>query len=273
MSLRTALKETELYHLLRWHNEDAVSVVANSAVTMLSEGGVGCSVKWGKKLYYGDVVASGRILDYGSGADDEVSSDAETPSQPVPATTIQPVLATTIQPVSATTIQPVSATTIQPVPATTIQPVPATTIQPVPATTIQPVPATTSLHMLAQSHQSEPPRALCSPLRRSPSPRWSLSPPPLPSPYRPPSPVYPSDTNVVKAVQKMEASIVDAIRDLKEALLGKLDEIGLSGIPIHTSSSATISTTPFSSPALTNHKWGLAEMFTNKRGLQPSALQ
>ena len=45
---------------MRWHNEDAVSVVANSAVTMLSEGGVGCSVKWGKKLYYGDVVASGK---------------------------------------------------------------------------------------------------------------------------------------------------------------------------------------------------------------------
>eukprot|EP00731_Ephydatia_muelleri_P001183 Em0001g1183a len=195
MSLRTALKETELYHLLRWHNEDAVSVVANSAVTMLSEGGVGCSIKWGKKLYYGDVVASGRILDYGRGADDEVSPDAETPSQP------------------------------------TSQPVPATTSEPVPATTFQPVPATTSLHMLAQSHQSEPPRALCSPLRTSPSPRWSLSPPPLPSPYRPPLPVYPSDTNVVKAVQKMDASIVDAIRDLKEALLGKLDEIALSGKP------------------------------------------
>eukprot|EP00731_Ephydatia_muelleri_P002992 Em0001g2992a len=74
-------------------------------------------------------------------------------------------------------------------------------------------------------------------------------------------------------VQKMEASIVDPIRDLKETLLGKLNEIALSGIPIHTSSSATISTTPFSSPALTNHKGGLAEMFTNKRGLQPSALQ
>ncbi|KAL5515478.1 hypothetical protein EMCRGX_G000650 [Ephydatia muelleri] len=244
MSLRTALKETgwvlvclfasivrchpqslELYHLLRCHNEDAVSVVANSAVTMLSEGGVGCSVKWGKKLYYGDVVASGRILDYGSGADDEVSSDAETPSQPVPATTIQPV------------------------PATTSQPVPATTIQPVPATTIQPVSATTSLHMLAQSHQSEPPRALCSPLRRSPSPRWSLSPPPLPSPYRPPSPVYPSDTNVVKAVQKMEASIVDAIRDLKEALLGKLDEIGLSGKPSWPARLPNNLTTPVSRPS------------------------
>eukprot|EP00731_Ephydatia_muelleri_P001176 Em0001g1176a len=249
MSLRTALKETELYHLLRWHNEDAVSVVANSAVTMLSEGGVGCSVKWGKKLYYGDVVASGRILDYGSGADDEVSSDAETPSQPVPATTIQPVPATTIQPVPTTTIQPVPATTIQPVPATTIQPVPATTIQPVPATTIQPVPATTSLHMLAQSHQSEPPRALCSPLRRSPSPHWSLSPTPLPSPYRPPSPVYPSDTNVVKAVQKMEASIVDAIRDIKEALLGKLDEIGLSGKPSWPARLSNNLTTPVSRPS------------------------
>ncbi|KAL5509880.1 hypothetical protein EMCRGX_G005320 [Ephydatia muelleri] len=230
MSLRTALKETELYHLLRWHNEDAVSVVANSAVTMLSEGGVGCSVKWGKKLYYCDVVASGRILDYGSGADDEVSSDAETPSQPVPATTIQPV----------------PATTIQPVPATTIQPVPATTIQPVPATTIQPVPATTSLHMLAQSHQSEPPRALCSPLRRSPSPRWSLSPPPLPSLYRPPSPVYPSDTNVVKADG---ASIVDAIRDLQEALLGKLDEIGLSGKPSWPARLPNNLTTPVSRPS------------------------
>ena len=77
MSLRTALKETgwifffssvlfeviphslELYHLLRWQNEDSVSVVPDSAVTMLSEGGVGCSMKWGTKLYYGDVVASG----------------------------------------------------------------------------------------------------------------------------------------------------------------------------------------------------------------------
>ena len=78
MSLRTALKETgwivffspvlsnvipqslKLYHLLRWHNEDAVSVVPDSALTRLSEGGVGCSVKWGKKLYYGNVVASGK---------------------------------------------------------------------------------------------------------------------------------------------------------------------------------------------------------------------
>ena len=36
-----------------------MSVVPDSAVAMLSEGGVGCSVKWGKKLYYGDVAASG----------------------------------------------------------------------------------------------------------------------------------------------------------------------------------------------------------------------
>ena len=32
----------KLYHLLRWHNEDAVSVVPDSALTRLSEGGVGC---------------------------------------------------------------------------------------------------------------------------------------------------------------------------------------------------------------------------------------
>ena len=36
-----------------------MSVVHDSAVTMLSEGGVGCSMKWGTKLHYGDVVASG----------------------------------------------------------------------------------------------------------------------------------------------------------------------------------------------------------------------
>ncbi|KAL5502819.1 hypothetical protein EMCRGX_G009654 [Ephydatia muelleri] len=102
-------------------------------------------------------VSEGRILDYGSGADDEVSSDAETPSQPVPATTTsQPVPATTSQPVPATTSQPVPATTIQPVPATTIQPVPATTIQPVPATTIQPVPATTIQPVPATTIQPVP---------------------------------------------------------------------------------------------------------------------
>lgn len=36
-----------------------MSVVPVSAVSMLNEGGVGCSVMWGKKLYYGNVVASG----------------------------------------------------------------------------------------------------------------------------------------------------------------------------------------------------------------------
>ena len=34
-----------------------MSVVPDSAVTMLSEGGVGFSVKWGTKLYYGDVAS------------------------------------------------------------------------------------------------------------------------------------------------------------------------------------------------------------------------
>eukprot|EP00731_Ephydatia_muelleri_P008926 Em0004g1264a len=258
MSLRTALKET-----------DAVSVVANSAVTMLSEGGVGCSVKWGKKLYYGDVVASGRILDYGSGADDEVSSDAETPSQPVPATTIQPV------------------------PATTIQPVPATTIQPVPATTIQP-----SLYQPPQSSLYQPPQSsLYQP------PQSSLYQPPQSSLYQPPLPCIclPSHTNKVPITllvivtttapitipstftRAFAISLNPQCKRWRLVLLMPSgifkrhfwgsDEIGLSGIPIHTSSSATISTTPFSSPALTNHKWGLAEMFTNKRGLQPSALQ
>ena len=44
---------------LRWQNEDSVSVVPDSAATMLSEGGKGCSVKWGKKQYYSNVVVSG----------------------------------------------------------------------------------------------------------------------------------------------------------------------------------------------------------------------
>ncbi|KAL5502000.1 hypothetical protein EMCRGX_G008685 [Ephydatia muelleri] len=136
----------ELYHLLCWHNEDAVSVVANSAVNKLSEGGVGCSVKWGKKLYYSNVVASGRILYYGSGADDEVSSDAETPSQPVPATTSQPVPASNN------------------------------------------FPACTSHCICLTSHTNKVPITLLVIVTTTPPP----------SPYWPPSPAYPSDTNVVR---------------------------------------------------------------------------
>ncbi|KAL5502121.1 hypothetical protein EMCRGX_G008844 [Ephydatia muelleri] len=173
----------ELYHLLCWHNEDAVSVVANSAVTKLSEGGVGCWVKWGKKLYYGDVVASGIEL-----SDATCPKEASTPkrkkmavkaksgkaraksgkakSKPIGRYShrtawlnkvlfqegfwtmeVEPMMRShlMLKPVPATTSQPVpDTTTSQPVPATTSQPVPATTSQPVPATTSQPVPATTS---------------------------------------------------------------------------------------------------------------------------------
>ena len=46
------------------------------------------------------------------------------------------------------------------------------------------------------------------------------------------------------SVQKMEASIVDAIRDLKEAHLGKLDEIALTGKPSWPARLHNSSTTP-----------------------------
>ena len=47
----------------------------------------------------------------------------------------------------------------------------------------------------------------------------------------------------------MEASIVDAIGDLKEALLGKLDEIVLSGKPSWPASLQSNLTTPVSRPS------------------------
>ena len=47
----------------------------------------------------------------------------------------------------------------------------------------------------------------------------------------------------------MEASIVDAIRDLKEALLGKLDEIALSGKPSWPARLQSNLTTPVSRPS------------------------
>ena len=47
----------------------------------------------------------------------------------------------------------------------------------------------------------------------------------------------------------MEASIVDAIKDLKEALLGKLDEIGLSGKPSWPARLPNNLTTPVSRPS------------------------
>ena len=37
-----------------------MSVVPGRAVTVNSEGGVDCMVKWAKTLYYGDIVGSGK---------------------------------------------------------------------------------------------------------------------------------------------------------------------------------------------------------------------
>ncbi|KAL5505501.1 hypothetical protein EMCRGX_G006946 [Ephydatia muelleri] len=83
---------------------------------------------------------------------------------------------------------------------------------------------------LPQSHQSGP-LGVSSLVRRAGS-SWSMSPPPLSpplSPFHPPSPLHTmpqSDVSqVVEAVQKMEAGIVAAINDMKVALLGKLEHI------------------------------------------------
>ena len=51
----------ECYHLVRWVEEDAFSVVPDSHVSRI-EGGAeaDCTVKWGKACHRGEIVASGK---------------------------------------------------------------------------------------------------------------------------------------------------------------------------------------------------------------------
>ena len=60
-SLMTRAMTLELYYLIRWRDEDAVFVVPGRAVSVNSRGGVDCTVKWAKTLYYGEIVGSGKL--------------------------------------------------------------------------------------------------------------------------------------------------------------------------------------------------------------------
>ena len=61
-SLMTHVMTLELYYLIWWRDKDAAaSVVPGRAVTVNSGGGVDCTVKWAKTLYYGEIVGSGKL--------------------------------------------------------------------------------------------------------------------------------------------------------------------------------------------------------------------
>ncbi|KAL5505451.1 hypothetical protein EMCRGX_G006883, partial [Ephydatia muelleri] len=172
----------------------------------------------------------GRILHYGSGADDEVSSDAETTSQPVPATTFQPVPATTSQPVPATTIrlyQTPHLSLYQPPHSSLYQP-------PLPCICM---PSHTNLsHHAHCVHPLEGPHHLAGHCHHHRSHHHTVH-------------LHPCIHLTPMLLKQMEASIVDAIRDLKEALLGKLDEIALSGKPSWPARLPNNLTTPVSRPS------------------------
>eukprot|EP00731_Ephydatia_muelleri_P014881 Em0008g601a len=188
-----ASQKDERYHLVHWRDEDLVSVVPDTNVTRIegAEADDDCLVKWGKEHYSAEIVASGSKMEMQMQEAALVNEKREKPVRPA-------------------AVHETPSTKRKKLPHQASRKEKAKVSKP----KVEPTPLPQS--SLAQSHQSEP-VGVPSPIRRSFS--FSMSPPPLSPPLPPFYPLTPlpqSDVSqVVEAVQKMEAGIVAAINNLK----------------------------------------------------------
>eukprot|EP00731_Ephydatia_muelleri_P009086 Em0004g1424a len=202
------LKESECYHLVHWRDEDLVSVVPDTNETRIegAEADDDCLVKWGKERYSAEIVASGSKMEMQMQEAALVKEKREKPVRPAavhetPSTKRKKLPHQASKKEKAKASKPKGRTLDFAAPwnesGSQVE-ASAITSSVVSATNpFEPTPLPQS--SLAQSHQSLPPFCPLTPLPQS------------------------DVSQVVEAVQKMEAGIVAAINNLKEALLGKLD--------------------------------------------------